>query len=137
MRRAFTGLAVLLPLAVVVQFFLAASGAYDPAPTEESFQAHRALGSAIILLAVLVTVAAAAARMPRRLIGLCGLTAGLAAVQIAISEAAGLADAGTTAGDLVFGLHAVNGLAILAVAARIARQARRMSRPATPVRQAP
>jgi hypothetical protein len=42
MRKAFTGLAILLLMAVVVQFFLAASGAFDTAPNVESFQPHTA-----------------------------------------------------------------------------------------------
>lgn len=80
-RRSFTGLPLLLMPAVVIQFFLAASGAVDSARGEESFRAHRALG------------------------------------------------------ELVFGLHAVNGLAILAVVMTIVREAGRVSRPAA--RQAP
>lgn len=145
MRRSFTGLATLLMPAVVVQFFLAASGAFDTAPRDESFQAHRMLGYGIVLLAVLVTVVAALARMPGRLIGLSGLVAGLAVVQGVIAAIAGAFDTtggSTTTGELVFGLHAVNGLVILAVAGMIVRQARqarqalRSSEPEAPARQA-
>ncbi|MFG2044642.1 DUF6220 domain-containing protein [Dactylosporangium sp. NPDC048998] len=140
MRKFFAGLATLQLLAVVAQFFLAASGAFDTAPNDESFQPHRTLGAGIVLLAVLVTIFAATARMPGRLIGMSGLVAGLAVVQAVIREIASAFDGtggSTTAGELVFGLHALNGLAILAVAVRIVRQARQLSRPATPVRQAP
>jgi Family of unknown function (DUF6220) len=140
MRKAFAGLASLQLLAVVAQFFLAASGAFDPAANDESFQTHRTLGAGIVLLAVLVTIVAAAARMPGRLIGMSGLVAGLAVVQSVIRAiAAAFDDTGgsTTAGQLVFGLHAVNGLAILAVAGMIVRQAGERSRPAVPARQAP
>lgn len=139
MRRFFAGLATLQMLAVVAQFFLAASGAFDTAPNDESFQTHRALGYGIVLLAVLVTIVAAIARMPGRLIGMSGLVAGLAVVQVvirAIATAFDGAGGSTTAGELVFGLHAVNGLAILAVAGMIVRQASQLSRPATPARQA-
>ncbi|GAA1003885.1 hypothetical protein Aple_005160 [Acrocarpospora pleiomorpha] len=135
MRRFFAALATLQVLAVAAQFFLAASGAFDTAPNEESFQPHRVLGSGILLLAVLVTVAAAIARMPGRLIGLSGLVAGLAVVQFVIRAIAKAFDG--AAGELVFGLHAVNGLAILAVAGMIARQAGQLSRSATLTRQAP
>jgi hypothetical protein len=38
----------------------------------------------------------------------------------------------TTAGQLVFGLHAINGLTILAVAGMIVRQAGALSRSAAP-----
>jgi heme A synthase len=127
-------------LAVVAQFFLAASGAFDTAPNDESFQTHRTLGAGIVLLAVLVTIVAAIARMPGRLIGMSGLVAGLAVVQVVIRAIATAFDGtggSTTAGELVFGLHAVNGLAILAVAGMIVRQAGQLSRPATPTRQAP
>ncbi|MFU8852037.1 DUF6220 domain-containing protein [Micromonospora sp. SL1-18] len=134
MRRFFAGLAALQMLAVVAQFFLAASGAFDTAPKDESFQPHRALGGGIVLIAVLVTVVAAIARMPGRLIGMSGLVAGLAVLQFAIKEIATAFDG--TGGDLVFGLHAVNGLAIVAVTGRIIRQARQLSMPATPARQA-
>ena len=137
MSRAFTGLATLLLLALVAQFFLAASGAFDTAPTDESFQPHRLLGYGIVALAILLTVVAAAARMPGRLIGMSGLVAGLAAVQAVIRTIAKALGASTTAGDLVFGLHAVNGLAILAVVAAIVRQAVQLSRPDVPARHAP
>ncbi|SEG47809.1 hypothetical protein SAMN04489712_105442 [Thermomonospora echinospora] len=140
MRRSFTGLAALLTLAVVAQFFLAAAGAFDTAPNDESFQPHRALGYGIILLAVLATVAAAAARMPGRIIGMSGLVAGLAVVQVVIRGIAKAFDdtgGSTAAGELVFGLHAVNGLAILAVAVMLVRQARQPSRAAAPTGQAP
>jgi len=140
MRRFFAGLATLQMLAVVAQFFLAASGAFDTAPNDESFQTHRTLGAGIILLAVLVTIAAAIARMPGRLIGLSGLVAGLAIVQFVIRAIASAFDgtgASTTAGELVFGLHAVNGLAILVVTGMIVRQARQLSGSAVPVRAAP
>ncbi|GIH59801.1 DUF6220 domain-containing protein [Microbispora siamensis] len=140
MRRFFVGLAALQALAIVAQFFLAAGGAFSTAPNDESFQAHRMLGAGIVLLAVLVTVVAAIARMPGRLIGMSGLVAGLAVVQVVIRAIASAFDGtggSTPAGELVFGLHAVNGLAILAVAVRIVRQGGQMSRSATPARQAP
>ena len=127
MRRVFAVLATLLVLAVVAQFFLAASGAFDTAPNDESFQPHRALGYVIVLFAVLLTIVAALARMPGRLIGMTGLVAGLAVVQGVIRAVAGAfndtGDTSTTAGQLVFGLHAVNGLVILA-GGTVARRAR-------------
>lgn len=134
MRKFFVGLAALQMLAVVVQFFLAASGAFDTAPNDESFQPHRALGGGIVLIAILVTVVAAIARMPGRLIGMSGLVAGLAVLQFVIAAIATALDG--TPGGIVFGLHAVNGLAIVAVTGRIIRQARQLSSPAIPARQA-
>jgi Family of unknown function (DUF6220) len=134
LRRVFAILATLLVLVVVTQFFLAASGAFSTASKDESFQPHRALGYGILLFAVLLTIVAALARMPGRLIGMTGLVAGLTVGQPLIAVLAdafnGTDDTSTTAGQLIFGLHAVNGLAILAVAGTVARQARALSRPA-------
>jgi hypothetical protein len=129
MRKAFTGLASLLLLVLIAQFFLAASGAFDEAPNDESFQPHRALGYGIILLAVAVTIVAAVARMPGRVIGMTSLVAGLAAIQSVIRV---LADAFGDAGQVVFGLHAVNGLVMVAVLGRIVR----LSRAAAPAQPA-
>ena len=124
MRNVFAGLAIALALTVVAQFYLAASGAFDPAPADESFGSHRALGYGIILFAVLLTIAAPLARMPGRLIGMTALVAGLGVAQVLIRL---LADAvedsggtGTDTGQLVFGLHAINGLIMLALAASVA-----------------
>jgi hypothetical protein len=136
MRRAFAGLATLLLVAVVAQFFLAASGAFNTAPNDESFAAHRVLGYVIFVFAVLMTLVAALSRMPRRLIGMSGLVAGLTVVQVLIAVLArafnDTGDTSTTAGQLIFGLHAVNGLAIMAVVGSIARQARGLSKSAVP-----
>jgi hypothetical protein len=121
-RRVFAVLAALLVLVVVAQFFLAASAAFDTAPKDESFGAHRTLGFVIVLFALLLTVVAALARMPGRLIGMTALVAGLSALQgliRAVAEAFG-----DPAGTVVFGLHAVNALAVLALAGTVARRAR-------------
>ncbi|MDT3440259.1 DUF6220 domain-containing protein [Pseudofrankia sp. BMG5.37] len=139
MRKVFAGLAALLLLAVVAQFFLAASGAFDTAPNDESFQPHRALGYGIVLFAAVLTVFAALVRMPGRLIGLSGLVAGLGILQpviAAIAKAFGDTGDTTAAGQLVFGLHAVNGLVIIAVVGTILRQARGLSTPAAPTTRA-
>ena len=126
MRRVFTVLATLLVLVVVSQFFLAASGAFNTAPKDESFHPHRALGYGIVLIALLVTAAAALARMPGRIIGMSALIAVLGAVQPlirAVSDAVG--DMGEPSmANLVFGLHAVNGLVILGLAGGVAWLAR-------------
>jgi hypothetical protein len=132
LRKLFVGLAALLMLVVVAQFYLAASGAFSTAPHDESFRPHRALGYVIFLLPVLMAIVAALARMPGRLIGMTGLVAGLAVVQVVIAVLArafnGTGDTSTTAGQLIFGLHALNGLAVLAAAGNVARQARALSR---------
>lgn len=134
MRRVFAGLAALLVLVIVVQFYLAASAAFDTAPKDEAFQTHRALGYGIVVFAVVLTAIGALARMPGRLIGMTGLVAGLGVLQGLIRALAAAfddtGDVSTTAGRLVFGLHAINGLIILALAATVARRARALPRSA-------
>jgi len=130
MRKVFSGLAGLMMLAVVVQFFLAGSGAFDTAPNEEAFRPHRALGYAVLLLAVVLTLFAALARMPGRIIGLSCLVVGLTILQPVITMLAkAFGDSGdtTTAGQLVFGLHAVNALVIMAVLRVILQQSRALT----------
>ncbi|WP_043842828.1 DUF6220 domain-containing protein [Amycolatopsis taiwanensis] len=137
MKKVVAVLSGLVVLAVVVQFFLAASGAFDNAPREESFGPHRALGTAILALAVVVTIAAALARLPGRIIGMWGLTVGLLLLQMVITEVAGAIGDGSTAAQLVFGLHAVNGLAIMGLATFLLWRSRQISRkPIEPNRMA-
>ncbi|SRR6266545_8244584 len=137
MRKAFAGSAGLLMLAIAAQFFLAASGAFDTAPIDESFQPHRMLGYGILLLAVLLTVYAALARMPGRIIGMCGLVVGLGLLQPVIAAIANaLEDSGdgSNAGQLVFGLHGLNGLVMMAVVGTIVRAAREAAGSTPPAR---
>jgi hypothetical protein len=139
MRKTFTGLTMALMLAVVVQIFLAGAGAFDTGPNDEAFQPHRVLGYAIVLIAVLLTLLAALARMPGRLIGMAGLVAGLALLQPVIRAIASAFDetgSSGTLGELIFGLHAVNGLVILAVVGTVNRQARESSKPRAAARSA-
>lgn len=135
MRKAFAGLAGLLLLAVVVQVFLAGYGAFSTAPNDESFQSHRSLGYVIFVLAVLLTIVGALARVPGRLTGMAGLVIGLFVVQVVIAvlaKAFNDGDTSSTAGQLVFGLHAVNGVAIVAVVGRIVGQARALTSSVAP-----
>lgn len=130
MRKAFSGLAGFLMLAVVVQFFLAGSGAFDTEPNEEAFRPHRALGYVILLLAVVLTLLAALVQMPGRIIGLSGLVVGLTILQPVIAVLAdSFGDSGDTtlAGRLVFGLHAVNALIIMGVLRLILQQSRALT----------
>jgi heme A synthase len=108
MRKVFAGLAMLLMLAVVAQFFLAANGAFNTAPNDESFQPHRVLGFGIVQSLIR-----------------------------AIADAFGdKGDTTTTTGQLIFGLHGINALVIMAAVATIVRQARALSRSAAPTRHA-
>jgi Family of unknown function (DUF6220) len=135
LRKVFAVLASLLPVLLAAQFFLAAFGAFDTGGKDQAFEPHRSLGYIIIYYAVLLTIVAAVARMPGRLIGMTGLVAVLGVVQSLIGTIAdalnGPGDSSTTAGKLIFGLHAINGLAIIGVAVAVAQQARVLSR--TPI----
>jgi FtsH-binding integral membrane protein len=126
-RKVFAVLATTLVTVLVAQFFLAASGAFDPAPREEAFQAHRALGYATVLVALVLTIVAASTRTPGRLVGLTALVAGLGVVQGLIRAVAAAFD--DRAGALVFGLHAVNALVMFGLALTVARRAWALTRP--------
>ncbi|ADB31119.1 hypothetical protein Kfla_2029 [Kribbella flavida DSM 17836] len=132
MRRFFVVLAAVLMLAVFAQFFLAAMGAFDTAPKEESFGPHRVLGYVILLFAVVLTVLAAVTRLPGRLIGMTGLAGGLVLLQAVIAAVANAfgdaGAAGSTAGKVVFGLHALNALIIFGVVEDVLRRARELTR---------
>ncbi|GIF47597.1 hypothetical protein DFJ67_7068 [Asanoa ferruginea] len=139
MRKAFAGVAALLMVVVVIQFFLAGSGAFDNGPVDEAFKPHRSLGYLTVILAIVLTLAAAVARMPGRIIGLAGLVAGLTLLQPVIAVVAkGFGDEGTTttAGQIVFGLHAVNGLVIMAVLRNVLMASRQQAAPAHSARTA-
>lgn len=124
MRRIYLVLAVLLFVATLVQFYLAAVGAFDRPRDDESFVLHRMTGMMIIpALSVLATIVAAIVRAPGKLIALTILPVGLVLVQMLIRAIAGIFDGNndeTSAVELViFGLHAINGLVIMAVARTI------------------
>lgn len=127
MRKAFSALAILLMSVVVAEFFFAASGAFSTGPGGEAYRPHHVLGYVIFLLPVVMMIIGAAARLPRRLIGMAALVAGLTGVQVVIAKLARAL--GDPAGPLIFGLHAVNGIVMVAVVAMIVRQARALSKP--------
>lgn len=119
MRKVFTALSGLLLLVVVAEFFFAASGAF----AEQTYRPHHLLGYVTFLLPIAMILIAWPARLPGRLIGLSALVAALVSVQVLIAVlASGIGD-GTTAGALVFGLHAVNALVILGTAGLIVSRA--------------
>ena len=74
-----------------------------------------------------MTIVAALARMPRRLIGIAGLAVGLVLVQVVIAEVAKAFGDGTSAGHLVFGLHAVNGLLTMGATETVVQRARKVA----------
>lgn len=130
MRIAYLVLIRLLGVAVLVQFYFAAVGAFDRPQDDDSFSLHSLTGMVVIpLLSLLATGAAALARAPGRLIGLTILPLGLAVVQVLIIVVGNVVSGGsddntTPAGLAILGLHAVNGLAIMAVVGLVNRRAR-------------
>ncbi len=132
MKKVVTVLAVVQLLAVVAQFFLAASGAFDDAPVEESFAQHRVLGNLILLFAVVVTIAAAVARMPGRVTATAAGVAGLVLLQSVIREIAKALGDGSEVGHYVFGLHAVNGLLIMTAVITVLRLSLQASKTVAP-----
>jgi len=84
-------------------------------------------------LSVLATIAAVAARVPRKLIGITILVAALIPVQILINTIGGRDNArSTTGGVAVMGLHVINGLAIMLIARAALRGARTLMKGGSP-----
>jgi Family of unknown function (DUF6220) len=117
----FYGLAVIYLLGVVVQFFLAGLGVFGAT----SYDAHRALGFLLGLVAVVLLVLAVGAKLPRPLTGLALLLVLLNIVQVVLIQV-----------DIeeVKALHLVNALAIGLVANMLVHRSRRYlaSKLATP-----
>jgi hypothetical protein len=132
-RRVYVTLAGLLVLAVVAQFYLAAVGAFAKPQDDQSFALHMLNGMMIIpALSLLATLFAALARAPGRLIGLTAAPTGLILLQVLITEVgknlgASTEDATTPAALALLGLHAINGLAIMAVVGITMRRARQFA----------
>ncbi len=130
MRRAYVVLVGLLLASGAMQFYFAAIGAFTRPQTDDSFSLHLTNGRIVFpLLGVLAIGAAALARAPGRLIGLTSLPLALGIVQSLIvvlgNAIGGATEQRTPALSLaILGLHAVNGLVIIAVAGAVMRQAR-------------
>ena len=111
-RVVFYGFAVIYLLGVVVQFFLAGLGVFGAT----SYDAHRALGFLLGLVAVVLLVLAVGAKLPRPLTGLALLLVLLSIVQIVLIQI-----------DIeeIKALHLVNALAIGLVANMLVHRSRR------------
>lgn len=132
MRRLYVVLTGLMLLAVIVQFYFAAVGAFGKPQEDGSYALHSLVGLAVIpLLSLLATIAAAVARAPGRLIGLTILPLGLVIVQVLIvvlGRAFDDSTGNTTPLSLaVLGLHALNGLAVMAAAGMVFRRAQQFA----------
>jgi hypothetical protein len=130
MRRIYLALAGLQLLAVLLQFYFAAVGAFAHPQNDSSYALHGIEGTIVIpAVSVLATVAAALARVPRRLVALTIAPLGLVVVQVLIivvgyALTGSTEDRTTPAGLAVLGLHALGGLATLAVAGLVFNRAR-------------
>jgi Family of unknown function (DUF6220) len=111
-RVVFYGFAVTYLLGVVAQFFLAGLGVFGTT----SYDAHRALGFILGLLAVVLLGLAVGAKLPRPLSGLALLLVLLNILQIVLIQI----DIGE-----IRALHLVNALAIALVANMLAQRSRR------------
>lgn len=115
MRRVFSVLTVLLGLVVAAEFFFAASGAFGDGAL---YRPHHALGYVTFVLPLVMAVVAVVGKLPRRLVWLPAVVVALTGVQVVIAKVARAWDA-----PLVFGLHAVGGMAIAAVVGVVLRLA--------------
>lgn len=130
MRKAYLVLSALLLLSIGVQFYFAGIGAFAKPQDDNSFALHKLNGMAVIpALSILATIAAAAAKAPRKLIGLTILPALLIPVQALINTIGGRDNAHTTAGNLaILGFHVINGVIIMMIARSVLLRARALSR---------
>lgn len=110
MSRVFNAINYLLTLAVLAQIFLAGYAASTAQSPTVAFATHRDVGHMIIAGALIAALVALIGRLPRRLIGFAFLTIGLLAVQLLLGMAN---QSGTTASQVMIGIHALNALAIM------------------------
>ncbi|MCT9930501.1 DUF6220 domain-containing protein [Planotetraspora sp. A-T 1434] len=139
MRKAYFVLTVLQLVAVLAQFYFATFGAFEiphPAPGDPNAAIgyHIINGTMIIpVISIIVTIAAALAKAGGRLVGLSIVPFVLVAVQLFVifplAEIAGATETKTTTAALaVMGFHALDGVAILAVAVILVRKARALAK---------
>jgi hypothetical protein len=137
MRRIYVILVGLLLASGGLQFYLAAVGAFTKPQTDDSFALHTVNGRVVFpILAIVAVIAAATAKAPGRLIGQTLLPLGLIVVQSLIivlgNVIGGATEQRTTPVALaILGLHAVNGLVIMAVTSTVMSKARKHMNAAT------
>ena len=133
MRTVYVTLAGLSVVSVVIQFYFAAFGVFTAPENDSQYILHLTNGRFLLpVLFLLTIIAAAVARAPGRLIGFTAIPFGLLILQTLLFVIAGLAGASpektNLAGQLILGLHAINGLCILGVSIMVFVRARRFAR---------
>ena len=135
MRKAFVISSGVLLAAFAFQFVFAAVGAFTkPAGGDHSYRLHSITGMAVIPALTLLTIMfAALAKAPGKLIGLTALPLALVVLQALLAGLAnGLTDPSgrtTTAGLIVGGLHALNGIIAVHIVVAVMRGARKLGAP--------
>lgn len=120
LRKVFGVMTWLLTVVVAAQFFLAGRGAFTA-----SFDAHRVLGILIVVLALVTLIVGALSRAPRRALGTLSVVLGLLVLQPVLAGIGhGVGETSVETGGLFFGLHAVNGVVVMALLARSLRRSR-------------
>ncbi|WP_156925870.1 DUF6220 domain-containing protein [Glycomyces arizonensis] len=114
---------MLVQILIGIQFFLAGYGAMGTGDTRDAFALHIMNGYLIGTVSLLAILFAALSRAGGKLVGMTAGVVGLVALQSVI---AAVSVGGTTAGQLVFGLHAINALMILGLAEATSRTAKRI-----------
>lgn len=133
MRKVFAFLAILLTVSTIVQFYLAAVGVFSN-PDDGLFSMHSMLGRfGIPLLALLLIIAAAVARVGKKLIWMSVLPLVLVLFQTVLFVLTGtIFNVGPPSegvemliplgASLMLGLHAVNGAAIFFICTVLVRR---------------
>ncbi len=111
-RVIYFGLVTIYLVGAVVQFFLAGLGVFGAS----SYDAHRAFGLILVLVALILLVVAFIARLPRTAILLTFVLLGLNVLQMFLANI----DVGEVAA-----LHPLNGVAIVFVAHELMQSSRR------------
>jgi len=132
MRKVYVTLTGLLVVSVVIQFYFAAFGVFTAPQNDSQYILHLTNGRFILpVLCLLCIGAAALAKAPGKLIGFTAIPFGLLLLQIVLFVIAGLLGSSpektTVVGQVILGLHAVNGLAILGIGIMLFIRARKFA----------
>jgi cytochrome bd-type quinol oxidase subunit 2 len=130
-RSLHGGLAHLFAVLIVLQFFLAGLGAFTTIHNKQfkdsNFDAHAALGSLMVVIALVIVIIALVGRWSPRATKLSATLFGLMILQFFL----GIIGSGSA--PVVGGLHAANALLVTGIAYLLVRDARSGREPAAAV----